>query len=273
MSATLSKAAQALIDAKRDARTLPPFSAADTNFDLAAGYAVGFELLAERRGNGEEPVGRKVGLTNTPAWDALGLEAPIWAHIFDSTVAYTHGEPTSFSLAGLVQPRIEPELIFCLNRPIPAGEMSPEKLIESVEWLALGFEIVHCHYPDWKFRPADAVADFGLHAGSIIGAPHVIDDGERAELARAVADVDVTLSLDGDAVATGKGTEVVGNPLVALGYLASVLSEQPQAMPLETGEVITTGTLTAAQDISAGQRWTVTVDGLQLPPTQVVFTA
>lgn len=273
MSASLSTAAQALLEAKRNARTLQPFSSQDSAFDLSAGYRIGFELLDTRRAEGEQPIGRKVGLTNTQAWAQLGLEAPIWAHLYDTTVIHTHGEPASLSLAGLVQPRIEPELIFTLSAPVPAGEMAPEKLIEYVESVALGFEIVHCHYPDWAFKPADAVADFGLHAASIIGPPHAIDSSQRAEMARAFAQVSVTLLRDGQVAATGSGADVVSNPLVALGYLARVLATQPQAMALESGELITTGTLTAAQNVIAGQHWQVRVEGIDLPPTEVVFTA
>lgn len=269
---SLSQTAQALLSAKREARTLAPFTQNDPQFDLKVGYDVGFELLALRRAGGEKPVGRKVGLTNDEAWPQLGLSAPIWAHMFDTTVSYARGATASFSLGGLVQPRIEPEFIFSLRAPIEPGEMDPEKLLTAVEWLALGFEIVHCHYPDWVFKPADAVADFGLHAGSIIGTPHVITDDERGSLAQKLAEADVTLSLDRETAATGKGRNVVGNPLKALGYLAKVVSDQPQAMPLATGEVVTTGTLTPAQDIVPGQTWSVAVDGVELPPTRVLFT-
>lgn len=271
-NSSLSTTAQTLLSAKREARTLSPFTESDPQFDLKAGYDVGFELVAVRREGGETPVGRKVGLTNDKAWPELGLDAPIWAHIYDTTVSYARGATARFSLGGLVQPRIEPEFIFSLRTPIETGEMAPERLLDAVEWLALGFEIVHCHYPDWVFKPADAVADFGLHAGSVIGTPHIISDGERASLARALAKADVTLSLDQGTTATGKGENVLGNPLLALGYLAKVLAGQPRAIPLATGEVITTGTLTAAQDVVSGQTWSVAVEGVDLPPAHVLFT-
>jgi len=270
-NASLSAAAQALLDAKREARTLPPFTDADPGFDLNRGYEVGFELLALRREQGEKPVGRKVGLTNDTAWPQLGLDAPIWAHMYDTTVSYARGATDRFSLAGLVQPRIEPEFIFSLRAPIEAGENDPVKLLDAVEWLALGFEIVHCHYPGWVFKPADAVADFGLHAGSVIGTPHIVTDAERAALAGRLPEAGITLSLEGDTAATGEGRNVLGNPLQALGYLARVVAGQPQAAPLAAGEVITTGTLTVAQDVAPGQTWTVAVDGVDLPPTRVAF--
>jgi len=85
------------------------------------------------------------------------------------------------SLAGMRSPRIEPEIVFKLNKAIP-GE-TPGAALEAVEWLALGFEIVDCVFPDWKFQPADFVASFGLHAALIVGKPVRIEPDTLPTLA------------------------------------------------------------------------------------------
>ena len=41
----------------------------------------------------------------------------------------------------------------------------PAAVLDCVESIALGFEIIDCVYPDWKFTPIDFVASYGLHAG------------------------------------------------------------------------------------------------------------
>ena len=33
----------------------------------------------------------------------------------------------------------------------------------------MGFEIIDCPFPEWKFQPSDFVASFGLHAALMIG--------------------------------------------------------------------------------------------------------
>ncbi len=42
------------------------------------------------------------------------------------------------------------------------------------EWLAPSFEIVDCHFAEWKFKPADSAADFSFHWRLVAGTPRFI---------------------------------------------------------------------------------------------------
>jgi 2-oxo-3-hexenedioate decarboxylase len=64
---------------------------------------------------------------------------------------------------------------------------------------------------------------------------------------------------------------VLGNPLTAIVHLLSVLSGQPEFPPLQAGEIVTTGTITAAQSIKAGETWHSEVQGIPLPDLTVEF--
>jgi len=69
-------------------------------------------------------------------------------------------------------PRIEPEIVFSWKKPITTvGLDAATVLADHVEWIALGFEIIDCPFPDWKFQPADFVASMGLHRALIVGDP------------------------------------------------------------------------------------------------------
>jgi 2-oxo-3-hexenedioate decarboxylase len=50
-----------------------------------------------------------------------------------------------------------------------------------------------------------------------------------------------------------------------------MLATQPQFAPLAAGEIITTGTLTAALPIAAGETWTSDIGGLPVAPLTVTF--
>jgi 2-oxo-3-hexenedioate decarboxylase len=50
----------------------------------------------------------------------------------------------------------------------------------------------------------------------------------------------------------------------SLGYLVRTLAEQPELPPLGAGEIVTTGTLTDAQTLTAGQRWQTRIAGTPL---------
>jgi 2-oxo-3-hexenedioate decarboxylase len=69
----------------------------------------------------------------------------------------------------------------------------------------------------------------------------------------------------------GAGENVLGSPLLALGHLVELLAKQPDAPPLCAGEIVTTGTLTDAHPVAAGEAWSTEIRGLPLPGMNVRF--
>ena len=65
----------------------------------------------------------------------------------------------------------------------------------------------------------------------------------------------------------------LGHPASALAHLAAVLADQPQFEPLAAGEIVTTGTLTAAMPIKPGEVWSSEYDGLPITGLELHFTA
>jgi 2-oxo-3-hexenedioate decarboxylase len=74
-------------------------------------------------------------------------------------------------------------------------------------------------------------------------------------------------------VETGKGSNVLGSPLAAIAHLLSVLAKQPNYASLQAGEIVTTGTVTTAQSVRAGETWRSEVHGIALPGLTVEFAA
>jgi 2-oxo-3-hexenedioate decarboxylase len=144
-------------------------------------------------------------------------------------------------------------------------------MLRSVEWMAPGFEIVHCHFPDWKFTVADATADFGVHGALVIGTPLLIDDDNRDAIAAKLSTFELTLSRDDAAVDRGLGSNVLDGPAHALGHLVQVLADQPAHQPLAAGEIITTGTITNMWPVASGERWTSDYGALGLDGLSVSF--
>jgi 2-oxo-3-hexenedioate decarboxylase len=64
---------------------------------------------------------------------------------------------------------------------------------------------------------------------------------------------------------------VLGGPLLALAHLAEVLAGDRHNPPLRAGEIVTTGTLTRAFPIAAGETWTTSLDGIALDGLAVSF--
>jgi 2-keto-4-pentenoate hydratase len=187
--------------------------------------------------------------------------------MYDDTVVYAREGRAPLSTANMFSPRIEPEVVFKL-RQAPASA-DPAAVLEAVEWVALGFEFVDCPFPDWKFQPVDFVACFGLHAALVVGAPRAITHEEIPSLVEQLGAMKVKLSKNGALVEEGLGKNALRNPAACLGELASAIAAQPGAEPLAANELVSTGTLTAAQPVAASEQWTVEADGINLSPLSV----
>jgi 2-oxo-3-hexenedioate decarboxylase len=240
--------ARELSNARKAGVLIEPPSSRYPGFTIQDGYAVGRLLDKEARASGAVPAGLKLGFTNRAVWASVGLDSPFWSPIYESTVV----ESRSVSLNGLVGARIEPEIVIGFRADL-APDAEPIPIADSVAWAALGFEIVQCHYPDWRMTPADAIADAGLHGMLVIGDRiHV-----SADDALSLADVAVDLCQDRVTVATGTGANALGGPMEAVQWLLRL----PGVQPLQPGSVVTTGTLTSAMAIAPGQTWELVAEG------------
>lgn len=189
--------------------------------------------------------------------------------MYDRTLQPLDGTTAVCSLAGLVQPRIEPEIVFRL-RSVPAAGAGPADWLAASEWVAHGFEIVQSHFPAWKFGAADTILDGGLHGRLLVG-PRLPVEALGPGPAGLLASFTLTLSRAGEPVETGGGARVLGSPLAALAHLAAVLAAQDGAEPLQPGEIVTTGTVTDAYPVAPGQTWRSRLDGIALPGLELHF--
>jgi 2-keto-4-pentenoate hydratase len=258
--------AQELIDAHSQGTVIPaPPSTRDATFDLAAGYAVEAELVRLRSAGGHAVVGRKVGFANKALWRALKLDTLVWAHMYDDTVRYAENGVARLNVERMRSPKIEPEIVFRLKQPLGAGVRDPAEVLDAVEWFALGFEVIDCLFPDWKFSPADFVAAFGFHAALVVGEPRLVDRGSLPQLAEQMPTFTVKLRIGDQVVEHGSGKNALRSPALCLGELAHAISQRPAETPLDAGDLVSTGTLTESRPIAPGETWTAIVDGLALP--------
>jgi 2-oxo-3-hexenedioate decarboxylase len=263
--------AQELQAAYADRRALQTPSARDAGFDLATAYAVESELARVRRAAGHATVGRKVGFANKAMWRVLKLETLVWAHMYEDTVHDAENGLASLSLGRMFSPKIEPEIVFRLKKPLAAGDLEPSAVLEAVEWLAVGFEIIDSVFPDWKFQPADFVASYGLHAGLVVGEPVRIEPATIPTLVDQLPRFKVRLMKNGELVEEGSGRNALRSPALCLAELAAAIARHPEAEPLAAGELVSTGTLTTSYPIAAGETWRAEVDGIGLSPVSLKF--
>jgi 2-oxo-3-hexenedioate decarboxylase len=266
-SLDIEAAAVEIFECLGTGRQVEPFTARHPGFDLDAAYRVAARVQALRQARGERPVGRKIGFTNRRIWDEYGVHAPIWGPVYDTTVHDLAAVAAGFSLAGLAEPRIEPEIVFGISAR-PRADMDDAELLGCIEWIAHGFELVQSIFPGWAFAAPDTVAAYGLHGALLVGERIPVGP----DVARWAADLPalvIELSCDGAAMDRGGGSDVLDGPVSALRHLLSVLEADGNRQPLDEREIVTTGTLTRAMPVRAGQTWSTRLQGIDLPGATV----
>jgi 2-keto-4-pentenoate hydratase len=239
-----TRAAERILDAFASQRLIPPLSRDDPSLDEDSAYAIALEVYTRRVRRGERPVGRKIGFTNRSIWAEYGVSAPIWGHVYDTTVHYGR-EEARVAVGHLLQPCIEAEVQLHFSRTPPVTR-DEHAILESIDWIAQGFEIVQCPFPDWQFAGVDTIAAYAVHGALVVGTPVPVSEIEVQQ-------------------ARGGGANVLGSPLLAFAHLAEVLSLQSRFPPVEAGEIVSTGTLTGLIPVSAGEEWSTTISGIDLP--------
>jgi 2-oxo-3-hexenedioate decarboxylase len=248
---------------------ISPFSGRISAFDLNGAYRVTSAIRQMRQARGEMPLGRKIGFTNRTIWAEYNVYEPIWGYVYNRTVHDLAEIGGTFSLLGLAEPRIEPEIAFKLALA-PAPGMDETALLACIDWVGHVFEIVQSIFPGWKFSAADTVAAFGLHGALLIGPRHPIA-AHAEDLSRTLSTFEIDLKRGGTVVDHGRAANVLGGPLSALRYLVDILARDQVNPPLATGEIVTTGTLTRALPVSAGETWTTELTGVALDGIRVRF--
>jgi 2-keto-4-pentenoate hydratase len=250
-------------------RQIPTFSSRPQGLTLAESYRV-TPLIRDRfEARGEKITGRKVGFTNREMWKLYGVDSPIWGYATSRTTYELASTPV-MRVQDFVEPRIEPEIMFGL-KATPMSDMNEAALLACIEWIALGYEVVQSIFPNWKFAAADTVAANGVHGALLFGPRHAVAP-RRAAWERELASFTVELHCEGQPTQRGGGALVLDSPLQALRQLAELTERDPHNPPPGAGEIISTGTLTPAMPIAAGQRWTTKALGVPLEDISVGFT-
>lgn len=259
-------AAEAAAAFNKGARQVQPFSARYPDLTMDDAYRITALANSMRLAKGYRPLGRKIGFTNRRLWDEYGVRAPIWGYVYDHTL---HDLAAPLPLAPYSDPKIEPEIMFGLAKA-PSPGMNDAALLDCVDWVAHGYEMVQSIYPGWTFTAPDTVIADAMHAALLIGPRHLIGKNE-SEWLRTLASFEVELSCGDKPMDKGHALNVLEGPLSTIRYLMDLLARDGDNPPLAAGEIVSTGTLTRALPVKPGETWTTKLTGIALEGASLRF--
>jgi 2-oxo-3-hexenedioate decarboxylase len=150
--------------------------------------------------------------------------------------------------------------------------MDERQLLDCIDAVGHGCEIVQSVFPGWRFKAADTVAAFALHGRYLHGPLVTIAPPDREQWLARLTRFEMVLFRDGQEIDRGSAENVLGGPLSALMHFVRGLSERPLPFGVRAGDLVTTGTVTRAFPVRPGERWTTQVVGLPLPGMDLLFT-
>lgn len=200
--------------------------------DVGLAYAVQRQLTDRRLVRGARVVGRKIGLTSPAVQRQLGVDRPDFGVLFDDMDVSALPEVPS---KRLLQPKTEAEVAFVLGADLLDGPLDVAQVRTAVAYATAALEIVDSRIAGWDITFGDTVADNASSGLFVLGDRHLtLDEFEPVE-------IEMTLQLDGEQVSTGNGAACLGDPLIALSWLARTARDLGD--PLRAGQVILSGAL------------------------------
>jgi len=229
---TIKSVADKLFEAERTGTPIPPVRELLPENDLDAAYRVQDAnteraLAAERR-----LVGRKIGLTAVAVQKQLGVDQPDYGMLF-ADMCLADGEEVR--RGRLIAPRVEAEVAFVLGHDLAHEQPTIADAMHAVEFCVPAIEIVDSRIAEWKIKIVDTVADNASAGLFVLGCePKPL---RKLDLRLC----GMVMECRGEPISVGAGAACLGNPLVALLWLARTMIRVGR--PLEAGDIVMSGAL------------------------------
>jgi 2-keto-4-pentenoate hydratase len=247
----VQEAADLLYAAQVGRAPISPLTERFPGLDVAGAYAIQRVNLNRRMRDGRTLVAHKVGLTSEPMQTLLGVDEPDFGYILDDMVL-TNG--AAVAATRFCAPRVEPEVAFLLNKPLHGPGVTVDDVYAATKAVAPALEIVDSRIVDWKLTLPDTIADNASPGAVVLG--DWVPYGNRIDLPGARA----SLWLNGTEIDSGAGSAVMGDPAVAVAWLANALA--PFGTEILAGQFTMSGSFTTAAFVHPGDAAFTAIRGL-----------
>ena len=212
--------------------------------DRAAGYAVQAEVA---RLSGQRVVGWKIAATSAAGQRHIGVDGPLAGRL----LAGRRREPgATIELDGNVMKVAEAEFAFRMAGALPSRDApyEVEEVLQAVGALHPAIEVPDSRYADFlRVGAFQLIADMAC-AGSYLIGPAAPAGWQELDLAAHR----VSAARNGLVVSEGVGSNVLGDPRLALTWIANEL--RSVGCGLLGGDVVITGTCVTPVPIAPGDR-------------------
>ncbi|WP_330890930.1 2-keto-4-pentenoate hydratase [Ferrovibrio sp.] len=251
MKANIEEAAKRLREATESGQLCAPVRDLLPEGDLAAAYAVQARNHEHWIHAGRRHIGYKVALSARGAQQAMGIKEPAYGMLYHDMLL---GDGDEVAPGRVPQPRLEGEIAIVLERDLTMEKPTLVDAMRAVAFVVPAIEVVGCRIAKLDTKAVDLIADNAGGGAFVLGSVARRLDG--IDLRR----MNMSMTKNGEQVASGSGVNVAGSPLNALAWLAAKLVADD--LPLKAGDVVMTGTFFAMLPAAPGDQVEVAAEGL-----------
>jgi len=208
----------------------------------------GYRIQAQvARLSKQKTFGWKIAATSKAGQEHIGVDGPLAGRLLAERV-FDSG--ANVSLANNIMNVIEAEFAFRMARDLPprSAPYSIDEVIDAVASMHPAIEIPDSRYQEFvSVGAAQLIADNACASYFVLG-PATVAAWRQQDLAAHP----VTVYVNGAKVQKGRGDNVLGDPRIALTWIANELSLAGDM--LKKGETITTGTCVVPVPVAAGDQ-------------------
>ncbi|WP_069165423.1 2-keto-4-pentenoate hydratase [Nocardia altamirensis] len=249
--AVRTELADELERAERDRVPIDPLVARYPDIDVVDAYEIQLRNIRRRLHTGARVVGHKVGLSSKAMQQMMGVDEPDYGHLLAEMEVY---EDVPVEAGRYLLPRVEVEVGFVLGADLPGADCTEDDVLAATVAFAPAIELIDSRIKDWKIGLADTISDNASSAGYVLGpqrvAPKDID----------IKKIDAVLTRNGEVVAEGRSDAVLGDPVIAVAWLARKVASF--GVRLKEGDIVLPGSCTRAIDARPGDAFLAEFAGL-----------
>jgi len=245
----IAEAAELLASALRNVKPVDPLTSTYADICVHDAYRIQLLNVEHRLTSGRKIVGKKIGLTSPAMQQMFNVLEPDYGHLFDDMLVY---QGDCVRADRLLQPRIEGEIAFILERDLMGPGITPSEVLRGTAGVTAALEVVDSRIRDWNIKIQDTVADNASSGAFVLGSRMV--PATSIDLRQ----VGFVMTKNGRLAGTGAGAAVLGSPAQAVAWLANKMGEY--GIALKAGEIILSGAAAAAVPIKAGDSFHLIID-------------
>jgi 2-keto-4-pentenoate hydratase len=250
------EAAEVLRVAEETQTAVPPLVQTFPAIDVVDAYEIQLLNIRRRLDAGVTVNGHKVGLSSKAMQEMMGVDEPDYGHLLSDMELPQNVNGTDRPVPAQLYcyPRVEVEVGFILGADLPGEGCTEQDVVDATEAVAPAIELIDSRIADWDIRIGDTIADNASSAGYVIGPDRVKPTDIDLKT------IEARLIRNGDQVAEGRSDAVLGDPLIAVAWLARKVAQF--GVRLEAGNVILPGSVHRAVDVRPGDDFEAVFDGL-----------